>query len=673
VVKLLIQAGGRGREYPLKEGVCLIGRDLSCDVTVLNKSLSRRHLECTIRGDTVSIRDLGSRNGTYVNERRVQDAALSAGDVVRAGQVVMRFVVAAEAAPVPPAPAAEADELAAAVPKSDQYEEDDQPTPTDEGFAPEVAASEQTRLVTRDGKWFVQDEESGAAVEIVPARRAVAVEAESIEAKPPRTSLLDALSKKVRIALVSLLALVVLLVAALVMRKPGNTPPGRLSRRAYTRQVERAAVAYDKDQVRDAIALLESVKNLKTADAPATDAILMEAIQRDQLLKKDFAAHWEAADKKWEELANYSKVTPAVGKLAQDRLRTVREETSNLFIYNDLLRLYEGAHTSGDWSKFLARARSLKATSMFRPLLEDRIEEATKKCIAQCLQDADQAESRRRWADARKLYETLAQMSPVLADQMKARIARVQSFMAHQRLLRQATDLIPAGKGDEALALLDGIPASSPYAREADTLRLRARKVDTVAKAQAAYDRGKGKEALTILEGAGLNRDALYVRITLVLGHWQGAQDMLLHGKFPEAQAACSELIRVETSTTNWYHGQAQQTLRSLPQQRVRLARERLAVGDAFYRKGQYRDARKAYEAAHSLDPNNKMGVGQLNGMKSEAVKKLNLAKNTPDRAVEIQLLREAADMVPPDHRLFREARERLHELGADVKADQGN
>jgi diguanylate cyclase (GGDEF)-like protein len=84
-----------GRCWSLTGGELLIGRDESCDVPVAIDTVSRRHCVVSIRDGTVRVRDLGSTNGTFVNETAVPadgDATLAAGDRLRAGGAIFRFL-----------------------------------------------------------------------------------------------------------------------------------------------------------------------------------------------------------------------------------------------------------------------------------------------------------------------------------------------------------------------------------------------------------------------------------------------------------------------------------------------------------------------------------------------------------------------------------------------------
>jgi transcriptional regulator with AAA-type ATPase domain len=64
----------------------VVGREAGCDAVLAGTEISRRHAEFRQDGPFLAIRDLGSRNGIFVNGARVQDAPLVPGDVVRCGE-----------------------------------------------------------------------------------------------------------------------------------------------------------------------------------------------------------------------------------------------------------------------------------------------------------------------------------------------------------------------------------------------------------------------------------------------------------------------------------------------------------------------------------------------------------------------------------------------------------
>jgi pSer/pThr/pTyr-binding forkhead associated (FHA) protein len=61
----------------------VLGRDADCDITIPGTHLSRRHAEIAVNGDKLLVRDLGSANGTFVNEQPITDAEMQTGDTIR--------------------------------------------------------------------------------------------------------------------------------------------------------------------------------------------------------------------------------------------------------------------------------------------------------------------------------------------------------------------------------------------------------------------------------------------------------------------------------------------------------------------------------------------------------------------------------------------------------------
>ncbi|MDM4015692.1 GGDEF domain-containing protein [Roseiconus lacunae] len=72
----------------------IIGRDADADLLLPDQSVSRSHAELRWTENGYEIRDLGSTNGTLVNESSVRSAMLRSGDTVRIGSFIFRFLSA---------------------------------------------------------------------------------------------------------------------------------------------------------------------------------------------------------------------------------------------------------------------------------------------------------------------------------------------------------------------------------------------------------------------------------------------------------------------------------------------------------------------------------------------------------------------------------------------------
>jgi DNA-binding winged helix-turn-helix (wHTH) protein len=82
----------RGGEAAVGPGDHVLGRDDDLDVTLDFPTVSRRHARLTITRDGATLADLDSKNGTFVNGRRLNGSAdLADGDEIRLGSLRLRL------------------------------------------------------------------------------------------------------------------------------------------------------------------------------------------------------------------------------------------------------------------------------------------------------------------------------------------------------------------------------------------------------------------------------------------------------------------------------------------------------------------------------------------------------------------------------------------------------
>jgi hypothetical protein len=92
---------GRSATTTLKlaDGVTSLGRHDDCGIRIKSSQVSRRHCEVFEAGGKLTVRDLGSSNGTFVNGKRVTgQQTLKAGDELTVGAVTLRVVTLGPAA-----------------------------------------------------------------------------------------------------------------------------------------------------------------------------------------------------------------------------------------------------------------------------------------------------------------------------------------------------------------------------------------------------------------------------------------------------------------------------------------------------------------------------------------------------------------------------------------------
>ena len=102
-LKLVVLAGAKeGLEIPLKKEKFLIGRAKECALRAGSEAISRRHCAISRHENGYTVKDLGSRNGTHVNDKRItEEVPLVAGNELRVGPLKFRVDVIAEKAAKP--------------------------------------------------------------------------------------------------------------------------------------------------------------------------------------------------------------------------------------------------------------------------------------------------------------------------------------------------------------------------------------------------------------------------------------------------------------------------------------------------------------------------------------------------------------------------------------------
>ena len=81
-----------GQTFPIPRGKFILGRETDCHLVLDSNSVSRHHCVLLMDDYTLRIRDLASKNGTFVNrdQTRVGERVLAHGDRVRLGDLVIR-------------------------------------------------------------------------------------------------------------------------------------------------------------------------------------------------------------------------------------------------------------------------------------------------------------------------------------------------------------------------------------------------------------------------------------------------------------------------------------------------------------------------------------------------------------------------------------------------------
>lgn len=84
--RIIVLAGAK--RIALGNGAHHVGRDQECEVVLNDTSVSRRHARLAVKGPSVIVEDLGSKNGTHVNGKRItKPTAIESGDEITFGSV----------------------------------------------------------------------------------------------------------------------------------------------------------------------------------------------------------------------------------------------------------------------------------------------------------------------------------------------------------------------------------------------------------------------------------------------------------------------------------------------------------------------------------------------------------------------------------------------------------
>jgi len=83
-----------GKRYELRgSDEMIIGRGADCGIQVDRDSVSRKHAKVTRSGDMWQVVDLGSTNGSYVNDAQITQCTLRDGDLLKIGNAIFKFLI----------------------------------------------------------------------------------------------------------------------------------------------------------------------------------------------------------------------------------------------------------------------------------------------------------------------------------------------------------------------------------------------------------------------------------------------------------------------------------------------------------------------------------------------------------------------------------------------------
>lgn len=90
---LMVAGDDIGALFDMDRNEVLVGRSAEADITLEFAGLSRKHVLLQAEGDDFVLHDCGSKNGTFVNDQRVDaPVVLRKGDIIRLGPVMLQYI-----------------------------------------------------------------------------------------------------------------------------------------------------------------------------------------------------------------------------------------------------------------------------------------------------------------------------------------------------------------------------------------------------------------------------------------------------------------------------------------------------------------------------------------------------------------------------------------------------
>jgi len=671
-VKFIVHEKDREYEFLLANGLYIVGRDPTCDLTLDSRRVSRRHMSCTVTEGQVQVKDMGSRNGIAVGGVQVREAVLRDGDEVQIGDVVLEFQGAAGAAP----PASDRPVVAAAVepaPAAEAEVVDSESTPPEGNLLPAKAADVRPQLIQRDGRWFVVDPATGREVEIVPAQQA--------KAPAGRKSLLSTTKGKLIIgglAIIVTLILVAALIKTSQPKKPimtdaqykefiGNVLKGEqtgelaavFSGRQYSDVIKRSLDALDRGDTMTAARL--AVLAVKSRPKDETARRVVELVRVWDDWKKDFWAHWQKVQGILEDLYE-GDASPAVQEFTKTYKDFIDKERAYSQYADEARKQYAAKKYEEAWQGLLHVPEGSPVRERDAILFEN-VKSDFKRHIEEQMKSAS---VRQDWTEARKWAEKLRDYYSADKERAQENLTKYADYEGHASLMQQAKDALAKNGFADADRLLRSIPEGSPYHAEAQRLLQRAKADEVYAGALALYNQGASDEALKSLEGQdSAAARTLKLHVESVLALYNKARDAQKKLELLDAEQYWQQLTETETDDNNQYRKEGLRELARMKDLRRNYARELVEGGDEAFKTEQFEKTRTLYKKATDMDPDGRMGMEPLAHMEQQGRMDYRraLVKEQTDPKAALQLLGRACRMLPPDDKYYNWALDKKQEI----------
>lgn len=587
------------------------GRDESADICIKDPQVSKVHGEFMVVQGKLTIRDLGSRNGTAVNGVRINDeTVLNVGDKIHLGSSLI-FALK-------------------------------------DGSVPENQSSSRLKPVDVNAL-AVSYADQTVAKAAEPQELTLRKSADLQKAQPPNPAFVPETEKKKPTLLIAVACVVALLViAALLMPSKNAKPPEEVyGLRQYQRDIDRAVNTF---MAKDYSTLQNNLKPAIQKFSQNHAAHIITNLAQVWANKGEQYQHlqWHRAEELCRELIDAHPSTPKVQKLGQNLLQWIKKEEPNMAGLQEALRAYETKATE----RSIDLIAELPEDSRFREVYAGNIETIQKDFALQMDEQLQRQVEAQQWNAALGTIRTYLK-SPLAPTDLKERENTYRGHILSKSHARQAQELFDRKKFQAALREIEQVPQDSPYFAEVQNLQQQAQEAHKRQERNRLYHRGDAQAALTYNAQHFPEDTAFQDKLQKILVLMNKGQALQLSSTPERAVPVYQEIMLLEPLQHNHFHMEAQKVVSQWTSS-DQLAELYLQRGKEAERLNKLSEARDHYIKANDLDPNvaaeelkafEKLANLHYNRAMSYAIKK--------DHGNVKAYLKKALDLVPKNSKLY--------------------
>lgn len=647
-MRLMAMSGGQTLSFPLRQGSTLIGRHSSCHICIPASSISRRHCQAYVDGTSVTLRDLGSSHGTFVNGQRIERVELRHGDVISLGGFELRYdsegvaptyaqgtraaediVVTAQPAgmggpqPPPTAPLGATggpQPLGQEPPPPAPSDFPDKPsgeeTPVDQSFMPApyvprqetvlAGGSDQPQLVVREGRWFLRDPRTGREVEIAPAgggAGAVAVSPAAL--RRPNVRLL--------VTVVAIAAIVVLTFAVVILRGKPKPNVGPTTTNAEWIKIVDSGI----DDLKSG-AYAEARKKFDLASSKRRDLEPARLLTQYALLREAAGDDFRKLNKSealryLESIENTPCPSDRAIAFAREQRSWIDKESVGVAMFDGYMARYKGTDSEEVLLEVRAALQAIPQGLSVSAAAKEAVADINATIARGRLSRAEREKANRKWAEAVTHYNDALPFieNATTKAQVQKQIEDCRRYAGEHDMMSDAQRAI-SGKSYAAARITlqrikEGVyfDAAQRLLKDIDRMEAAEAREALRQQARSLYESGAEPQVIEdFLTKHNLDEFRHTVekakRVIELLAAGKKAED---NRQYREAEAIYEQAVGVEGDANNDYNRRAKRMLEAIKARYGEIAAELAATG---YRKLDKDPvgARKDFDEALKYDPN---------------------------------------------------------------------